>query len=409
MPTTAATAAAPLPLSGLTVLDISSFIAAPVAATVLGDYGADVIKVEPPGDGDPNRHMRQLVSYPKSPVNYPWHLDARGKRSIALDLKNEAARAALDRLIARADVLITNYPRAVRGRLRLRYEDVSPVNPRLVYASFTGYGESGPDADQVGFDSTAYFARSGLADGTRYEGQPPGVPMPAQGDRASSMTLVAGIMMALWQRERTGQGQRIASSLMANGIWSNAVYVQAALAGTTLPHRPPRERPRNAVGNVYRTRDDRWMQLSIVREEKDFPIFCAAIGRTDLLDDPRLAVLETRRANAAELTRILDEVFASADMAHWHKLLSSHSIPLSQIGRPADLVDDPQAVASGSIVATDHADITRTIATPFTIDGVAPRHARPGPALGGQTDEILREAGYSAFEIATLRKGGGVA
>ena len=407
MPT--ASTAAPLPLAGLTVLDISSFIAAPVAATVLGDYGADVIKVEPPGEGDPNRHMRELVSYPKSPVNYPWHLDARGKRSIALDLKADGARAVLDRLIAGADVLITNYPRAVRGRLRLRYEDVAPVNARLIYASFTGYGETGPDADQVGFDSTAYFARSGLADGTRYEGQPPGVPMPAQGDRASSMTLVAGIMMALWQRERTGRGLRISSSLMANGIWSNAVHVQAALVGSSLAPRPPRERPRNAVGNVYRTRDDRWMQLSIVREEKDFPIFCAALGRTDLLDDPRFAVLETRRANAEALTAILDAVFAAADMAHWHQLLSAHAIPMSQIGRPQDLVDDPQAVASGSIVPTGHTEVTRTIAAPFTLDGVEPQHARPGPALGGQTDDILRQAGYSAAEIAALRRSGGVA
>src|SRR5262245_56029180 len=158
-----------LPLRGLRILDVASFVAAPVAATVLGDYGADVIKVEPVIDGDPNRLISVLSSgYPKCSVNYPWHLDSRGKRSLAIDLKNVAARALFDRLIASADVLITNYPATSRARLRLNYEDVAKVNARLIYASLTGYGESGPDADQMGFDINAYFAGSAISDGQRY-------------------------------------------------------------------------------------------------------------------------------------------------------------------------------------------------------------------------------------------------
>ena len=204
-----------LPLSGIRILDVASFIAAPVAATVLGDYGADVIKVEPLGEGDPNRTIAVVASgYPKSPVNYPWHLDSRGKRSLAIDLKHEQARAAFDRLIATADVLITNYPLASRRRLRLDYEAVARVNPRLIYASFTGYGETGPDADQVGFDTTAYFARSGIMDGARYDDAVPGVTMPAQGDRAAAMALAAAIMIALWNREKTGKGTKVSSSLL---------------------------------------------------------------------------------------------------------------------------------------------------------------------------------------------------
>ena len=186
IPATDARARAALPLAGIRILDVASFIAAPVAATVLGDYGADVIKVEPPGEGDPNRTIAVVASgYPKSPINYPWHLNSRGKRSLVIDLKNERGRAAFDRLIATADVLVTNYPLASRQRLRLDYEDVAPINPRLIYASFTGYGETGPDADQVGFDTTAYFARSGIMDGARYDDAVPGVTMPAQGDRAA--------------------------------------------------------------------------------------------------------------------------------------------------------------------------------------------------------------------------------
>ena len=224
-----------LPLAGIRILDVASFIAAPVAATVLGDYGADVIKVEPPGDGDANRNIAQLsAGYPKSPVSYPWHLDSRGKRSLAIDLKNERARLAFDRVIAGADVLITNYPLAVRQRLKLGYAEVSRVNSRLIYTSFTGYGESGPDADQLGFDVTAYFARSGIFDGSRYDGAPPGVSMPAQGDRAAGMALATGIMIALWNRQRTGRGTQVASSLLANGIWANANAVQAAMLGAAL-------------------------------------------------------------------------------------------------------------------------------------------------------------------------------
>ena len=183
-----------LPLAGLRVLDISSFIAAPAAAVVLGDWGADVIKVEGP-DGDPNRRiMHDSSNYPKGAVNYPWHMDSRNKRSIVLDLKKPDARAALDRLIVLSDVLICNFPPLVRDKLKLGYDDVKRVNPKLVYASLTGYGEAGPDRDRPGFDATAYFARSGLLDAQRYEDGPPGVPVPAQGDRATAMALVSAIL-----------------------------------------------------------------------------------------------------------------------------------------------------------------------------------------------------------------------
>ncbi|MCW5746994.1 MAG: CoA transferase, partial [Alphaproteobacteria bacterium] len=232
------------PLAGLRVLDISSFIAAPAAAAVLGDWGADVIKVEGP-EGDPNRLMvRDSPSYPKSPINYAWHLDGRNKRSVLLDLKQPRARAALDRLIAHADVLICNFPPVVRERLRLRYEDTKDVNPRLIYASLTGYGESGPDRDRPGFDATAYFARSGLFDAQRYEGGPPGTAVPAQGDRATAMGLVSAILMGLMRRAKTGKGSWVGTSLLANGVWSCGIVAQAALVGAFLPPRPPPERPR---------------------------------------------------------------------------------------------------------------------------------------------------------------------
>ena len=392
-----------LPLSGIRILDVASFVAAPVAATVLGDYGADVVKVEPVRDGDANRQIATISpGYPKSPVNYPWHLDARGKRSLAIDLKHARARAAFDRVIASVDVLITNYPLAARKRLRLNYEDVAKVNPRLIYASFTGYGEAGPDADQLGFDTNAYFARSGIYDGSRYDGAVPGVSLPAQGDRAAGVALATGIMIALWQRERTGRGSKVASSLLANGIWANANAIQAALVGAPLPKRPPPDRPRSALANVYRTRDERWFQLTLVREERDWPVLCRAIARQDLLGDRRFADTPLRRSNATELAAILRHIFAGHDFAHWRAQLKSNAIPFAAVSRAEDFIDDEQAVAAGILVETANPELPRTIAAPFSISGVEVPPARPGPVLGAHSADVLREAGLGVEEVAAL-------
>src|SRR5260221_7834185 len=284
------------PLAGLRVLDIGSFIAAPAAAVVLGDWGADVIKVEGP-EGDPNRRIMQDSSnYPKGAVNYPWHMDSRNKRSVVLDLKKPDARAALDRLIAVSDVLICNFPPPVRDKLRLAYEDVKRVNPRLIYASLTGYGETGPDRDRPGFDVTAYFGRSGILDSARYEGGPPGLSLPAQGDRATAMTLVAAILMGLRHRDQTGKGCWVGTSLYANGAWANGTTLAGVAIGAKIVTREPPDRPRNALTNLYRTKDERWLQLLVVRDDRLWATFCTAIGRPELMDDARFTDREERKA-----------------------------------------------------------------------------------------------------------------
>jgi len=398
-----------LPLAGIRVLDISTYIAAPAAAVVLGDYGADVIKVEQPGEGDPNRTTITIASYPKSQVNYPWLMDSRNKRSIALDLKHAAGRAALDRLIPSADVLITNFPLPVRERLRLRYEDVAGLNQRLIYASLTGFGEAGPDRDQAGFDSTAYFARSGLVDQLRYAGQPPHFSLPAQGDRATAMAFLAGIMMALYNRERTGKGTSVSTSLLANGLWSNGVYAQAALLGAFLPLRPPRDNPRSAIANLYATRDGRWLLLSLAHEEGMWPRLCEAVGRPELARDARFADMPARRANAAALTAILDAVFATHTLAEWGARLKAARLTFSPINRIEDVATDEQAVAAGAVVETANPDMPRTLAAPIRLGCAAPRSAGAAPGLGEHTDAILSEAGFSVAEIARLRASGAAA
>jgi len=399
-----------LPLAGLKVLDVASWIAAPAAAVVLGDWGADVVKIEPPGNGDPHRlNGATLTSVPKSSVNYLWHLDARNKRSVALDLKHPDGRAALDRLIGWADVLITNFPHPVRARLRLDYEAVRTVNPRLIYASFTGYGEAGPDKDHPGFDSTAYFGRSGISDLARYEGQPPGVPLPAQGDRAAAMGLTSGILMALLRRQQTGEGGLVSSSLFANGLWSNAIMAQAALLDAYLPPRPPRETPRSALANYYETKDGRWMLLAIIDEERMFPLLCEAIGEPALVNDARFATTAERRRCSGELAAILDAAFGQRNWLDWREILAAKGITHTLIGKASDIPSDAQAVAAKAVVETDIPEMPRTIAAPFDLAGLEPRRAGRAPAVGEHTAAVLSEAGFSDVEIAALKRSGAVA
>ena len=393
-----------LPLQGLRVLDLASFIAGPVATTVMGDYGAEVIKIEPPGEGDPQRKLGQAHSVPQHPVNFCWHLVNRNKRSVVLDLKHPDGRTAFDRLLATADVMVVNFPLKVRERLRMRYADVKHVNPRLIYASMTGYGESGPDAEQPGFDSTAFFARSGLLDGLTYEGGPPAFSLPAQGDQMTGMNLFAAITMALLHRERTGEGSEVGTSLHASGLWSNAILAQGALLGSFVSPRPPRTTPRSALANQYRTADGRWIQLTIVREDKLWPELCQAMERTDLLDDPRFKTLESRRAHATELAGLLDPVFASRPWLDWRERLRRHEITFGLLGILRDVPDDQQAVANGAVIETGQADMPRTISAPIRLS-FAPEPVTPGPGpdYAVHTDEVLTELGYAREEIDKLR------
>ncbi len=396
-----------LPLQGLRVLDLASFIAGPVATTVMGDYGAEVIKIEPPGEGDPQRKLGQAHSVPQHPVNFCWHMTNRNKRSVVLDLKNPLGREAFDRLVATADVMVVNFPLKVRERLRMRYADVKPANPRLIYASMTGYGEQGPDADQPGFDSTAFFARSGLLDGLTYEGGPPAFSLPAQGDQMAGMNLFAAIAMALLHRERTGEGSEVGTSLHASGLWSNAILAQGALLGAYVAPRPPRTKPRSALANQYRTSDGRWIQLTIVREDKLWPELCKALERTDLLDDPRFATLEKRRAHATDLATILDPVFAGRPWPEWRERLRRHEITFGLLGILRDVPDDEQAVANGAVVPTRQDDMPRAISAPIRLS-FAPEPVAPGagPAHGAHTDEVLRELGYDQPGLDRLRSAG---
>jgi crotonobetainyl-CoA:carnitine CoA-transferase CaiB-like acyl-CoA transferase len=389
---------------GLKVIDCGSFIAAPAAATLLSDFGADVIKIEPPGAGDAFRQVPKLPGMPQSQHAYGWLLDNRNKRGLAIDLVKSEGQAALHRLIADADVFITNYPLAVRKKLAIDHPRLARLNERLIYASFTGYGESGAEASKPGFDVTAYWARSGLMDMLRSDAStPPARALPGMGDHPSGVSLFAAIAVALYQRERTGRGTMVGSSLLANGIWSNGIMAQAALCGATFTPRPPRENSFNALGCYYHCRDGRWLLLSIVNEQRDWPVVAKCLGLDTLIDDPRFAKQADRFARSAELIAMFDAAFAKRDRDEWRALLDEAGIVFECVAEMGDLSTDRQMLDTGVLVPFEN-DGLLTIDSPFFVDGADKVRPRRAPAVGEHSDQILREIGYDETMIAKLRE-----
>ena len=399
---------AELVFDGLKVIDCASFIAGPAAATVMSDFGAEVIKIEPPEMGDPYRRRATPPTGPGLATNPGFVLDGRNKKSLALDLRIPAAQAVLRRLVATADVFITNYPPPVRRRLKVGYEDLAPLNERLIYASFTGYGETGPEADKPGFDATAWWARSGLMHLVRAgEETAPARSLPGMGDHPSAMATYGAIVTALYQRERTGRGGYVSSSLLANGLWANGCSVQAALCGEKVVPQPPRERGLNALRVHYRCRDGRWLLLSIAADEWRWDKFKAALG-ADALDDPRFATAAARERHARDLIPILDKIFAGRDQAEWRRILDRAGLVFGIVADMDEVVEDEQVLASGALVPFADGSAL-TVDSPFWIAGQEKVAPRPAPAVGQHGAAILCRAGWSEAEIDSLRAAGVIA
>jgi crotonobetainyl-CoA:carnitine CoA-transferase CaiB-like acyl-CoA transferase len=393
-------------LDGIRVVELGVWVAGPGAGGVLADWGADVVKVEPPG-GDPMRRMLAVAGGGREDLpSPPFDLDNRGKRSIVLDLAgSEGDREVMDRLLGTADVFLTNLRPDAVERLGLGPEALLDRFPRLVYASLTGYGRSGPDAGRAGYDVGAFWARSGLA----AMAVPPDAPQPhfrgGVGDHVTAITTVAGVLAALLERERTGRGRLVETSLLRTGIWALGWDLGLQLRFGRLLAPQPRTEQANPLLNVYRAGDGRWFWLLGLEGDRHWPRLLAAVDRPEWETDERFSSMRARRLHAAELVAALDELFAAAPRDEWTARFDAHDVWWAPVNTPAEVVDDPQALAAGAFVDVPGGAGTpplRAVATPVSFparpgsgdpDGDAARPRGPVPALGEHTAELRSELG----------------
>ncbi len=391
-------------LDGLRVVSMELMEAAPAASVWLADWGAEVIKVEPL-TGDQFRGSPRLGTSPANPaVNPRFELLNRNKKSIAVDLKQEAGRSIAYRLVKSCDVFMSNNELSALDHLKMDYETLKAINPRLVYAFVNAHGTEGPDKDGPGYDRVSAWARAGF----QYSIGEPGSTPPSQRsgmmDRAVAPHLVAGVLAAVLHRDRTGEGQRVGISLYQSAAWTLAGDIQMALVGDPLPA-DNRTRAFNPLWSHYRTRDGRWLCLGMLRPDPYWVPFCRAVERPELEKDPRFATTESRRQNCVELVRILDDLFGSKDIAYWEARCREYGLIYSRVQSPTEVTADPQAAANGFFVELDHpAGKLKTLASPVRFYQNPASVRSCAPAIGQDTEDVLLSLGYGKSEIAELRE-----
>jgi formyl-CoA transferase len=394
--------------SGLKVIDCATVIAAPVAAMMLGDFGADVIKIEQPGEGDMLRLLSNVAGAPQSGTDWFWQMDGRNKRGLTLNLKTPEGQEVLRKLVAECDVFITNQPYGVRDSLNLTYEDLQPLNDRMIYASLTAYGEQGPERDRKGFDQLAYWARSGLMDLMRERGTRPTQGLAGMGDHPTGVAIYAGIVTALLQREKTGRGGMVHTSLLANGLWSVSGVAGGAMAGgdmvayrTATEHYP-------GMFNPYECADGRWLQFNMIRNEELLSLTFAAMDVLHLLTDPRFETLELMYENRADLMAALKPVVRAKTSDEWLQIFAEYQLPINRVARVEETPEDPQILINEMAVAPDDPEhpVPLVINHPVKVTSVPQVGPKRAPTIGEHNEEILAELGYDAATIGELREKG---
>ena len=398
-------------LEGIKIIEVGGAAAMPLAGMLMASWGAEVIHVEPPDRGD---MMRTLLKegaggwMKPNEVNFLWeHMD-RNKKGMALNIGTPAGQSILYKLIAGADVFLNNLRPYELEKFNLTYEALARVNPKLVFANLTGYGLRGPEKNAGGYDSVAFWARSGVMDLLHEADSPPNISRPGYGDSISSLCLLAGIMAALLIRERTGVGQEVEVSLFNTATYALGFDISHCLITGEDAFRPRRNTLGNPIRNIYPTKDNRWVMLGMTNAQHYWPSFCRAIERADLENALRFATLEERARNSAELVTIIEGIFRTKTYAEWIEILSANKLIWSPVKTPLEVAQDEQAQANEFFVEWDHPKYGRikVINNPIKLSKTPAEIRMKAPDLGEHTDRIMKESGYSETEIAEMKKAG---
>ncbi|VEG43103.1 putative acyl-CoA transferase/carnitine dehydratase [Mycolicibacterium flavescens] len=379
------------PLEGVRVVELGVWVAGPAAAGILADWGADVVKIEPP-TGDPARLFGKMLGV-DGDVSPPFEMDNRGKRSIVLDMTTADGRATARELIEGADVFVTNVRPGALARMGLDFAALAAHNPQLVYGLIAGYGENGPDADRAAYDVAAFWARAGLAHLLTRPGQTPPFQRGGMGDHAAGMTLAAGVCAALVARGRTGKGQLVSTSLYRQGAYTVSFDLNTFLLTGNSIAIGQRETMGNPCMNNYAAGDGRRFWIVGLEAGRHWPPLCRAVGRPQWLTDPRFDTPRARAVNAVELVAELDEIFASKTLAEWGEVFAAEpDFFWSPINSLEDIVADEQFHAAGGIVyVPDGEGAAPMVASPADFSGTPWEPRWAAPRLGQHTDEIVAE------------------
>jgi crotonobetainyl-CoA:carnitine CoA-transferase CaiB-like acyl-CoA transferase len=397
------------PLEGVKVIEVAEHGFVPSAAAILAEWGADVVKVERLS-GDPLRAIQGMgLVADTGDFNFLFEQFNRNKRGVALDLRNDEGRSALDRLIGWADVFITNFLPSARAKLRLDPDDIWAINPRCIYAIGSGQGLEGPDADLGGFDAVSYWARGGLAHMLTPQGSPLVQPRGALGDAPGGAYLAGGIAAALFKQARHGEPTLVDVSLLGSAVWTLAVdLVPTTILGEDpKPHAPGAGLASALVGS-YRTADGRWVSLNMLDPERHWEPACRALGLEALLERPDLSTPEARAEHREELHATFVERIESLTLADVKTRLSQHDTIWSTIASPVEVIDDPQVHANGYLAPHPNHPNARLASSPMQFDQEGLEVRRAAPSIGEHTDEVLREVGFEEADIARLHEMGAV-
>ena len=398
-------------LAGIRVVEMGLWVAGPAAGGILADWGAEVVKIEMPG-GDPMRKLFGALSGSKEERCPPFDLYNRGKKSIALDVNHADGIALVQKLLASADVFVTNMRPQFLQRVGLDHATLLAQHPRLVYASLTAYGLEGPDRDAPGYDMAAFSGRSGLAERATPPGAAPPILPGGLGDNVTAITIVAGIMGALFHRERSGQGQLVSTSLLRTGIYSIGMDVATRVGLGRAAPPPPRTKPQNPLMNTYCAGDGKWFWLVGAESERHWPGIVAALGDSALLQDARFATPRERRRNAQALVAAMDVLTARHTREEWAAIFRGHDVWWAPINSVDDLLQDPQVLASGAFI---HVPVPEGQARPEGFNGIATPvdfaltpsgPAGAPPAIGADADALLGALGVGSDELQRLRNAG---